>query len=97
MHLLRRLRRAAFERCLPQLRWRLRPAADPAGPGMAAWGGAGQAARINKARGAVLQSRGDRSIRSRGRGDPTRAPLVATYRTGTACALTCASPTLSTL
>ena len=35
-------------------------------------------------------------VRSRGRGDPARAPLTA-YRTGAACALTCASPTLSTL
>ena len=41
MHLLRRLRRAAFEQCLPQLRRRLCAAADPAGErmeaGIVAW------------------------------------------------------------
>jgi hypothetical protein len=30
------LRRAAFEQCLPELRWGIRSAADQAGAGMAA-------------------------------------------------------------
>ena len=41
----------SHEECLPQLRWRLRPEADPASAGMAARGIARQAAGLNKARG----------------------------------------------
>ena len=36
-------------------------------------------------------------VRSRGRGRSARTPLTGAYRTGAACALTCASPTVSTL
>jgi hypothetical protein len=54
MHLLRRLRRAASEQCLPQLRRRPRPAADQAGAGVAAGIIARQAAGLDETGAAVL-------------------------------------------
>src|SRR3954471_21256532 len=62
MHLLRRLRRAASGECLPELRWRVRAAADPAGNRVAPWPFRVAAAAPVPDGGDVLRSGGSATI-----------------------------------
>ena len=76
VHLLRRLRRARASERLPQLRRRLRAAADPAGDGVAARPLAGRAPGVARARAPVLLARGHGRALGSAQGRPARGALA---------------------